>query len=105
MVIRFDGGEGEQTRRVVVQSRKLRKESCVSNNPCIEAFIDSSGECEHRPKKGRCDDNKPVTEDDRCVDGICIGRAKKDRVFAPGYDTAENVRGAMDDLAKNPLVK
>lgn len=49
---------------------------CEDENPCTtDTFDPNIGTCGYVPSEGSCEDGSACTDNDRCVDGSCVGRA------------------------------
>ena len=47
---------------------------CRSDNPCQRSELDEkTGRCVFKERTGSCDDGMECTNNDRCLDGVCIG--------------------------------
>ncbi len=50
--------------------------SCNDGNPCTGDACDPDAGCLHPPSDGAwCNDGNPCTDEDRCVQGVCVGQA------------------------------
>lgn len=69
-----DRDSGEQLGEVVLLGKGVVLD-CDDQNPCTyEMFDPANGRCRYRPRRGSCSDGLRCTENDRCIDGVCLGR-------------------------------
>jgi cysteine-rich repeat protein len=50
---------------------------CHDGDECTRDSCDPLAGCESSPVEGSCDDRKPCTFGDRCVDGVCVGEPSR----------------------------
>lgn len=61
---------------VVLTGLGLEPPPCDDDNDCTDdAFEPTAGVCLHENRSGACDDESACTENDRCLDGSCVGDA------------------------------
>lgn len=61
---------------VVLTGLGLEPPPCDDDNECThDTFEPTAGVCLHENRTGTCDDESACTENDRCLDGACVGDA------------------------------